>query len=212
MKLNENIMIIENNIKKINELYEIVSKKTNEVSQKIDNFNKKKSLKLDDSTPFLVYQNKILHNELSYLNNHKQIINVSLNSMLVGISENITMMVLTLITMYKEDLSSENKLVKISSNKDIIVKIVADITHNLDLIKGIIEGLRKYNLELNESIMKSNFHVNTLHENVEFVCGHMELEYKKHLNDIEKTLDYFVSYTGKIIEQNENMLLLKFVS
>ncbi len=212
MKLNENIMIIENNIKKINELYETVSKKTNEVSQKIDNFNKKRNLKLDDSTPFLVYQNKILHNELSYLNNHKQIIHVSLNSMLTGISENITMMALTLITMYKEDLSKDNKLVKISSNKENIVKIVGDITHNLDLIKGIIDGLRKYNLELNESIMKSNFHVNTLNENVEFVCGHMELEYKKHMNDIEKTLEYFISYTGKIIEQNENMLLLKFVS
>lgn len=212
MKLNENITIIENNIKKINEIYENVSRKTNEVLQKIENFNKKKSLKLDDSTPFLVYQNKILHNELSYLNNHKQIINVSLNSMLVGISENITMMALTLITMHKEDISNQNKLVKISSNKDLIIKIVGDITHNLDLIKDIIEGLRKYNLELNESITKNNFHVNTLNENVEFICCHMELEYKKHLNDIEKTLDYFVSYTGKIIEQNENMVLLKFVT
>jgi hypothetical protein len=212
MTLTENITIIENNIKKINELYEIVSKKTNEVSQKIDNFNKKKSLKLDDSTPFLIYQNKILHNELSYLNNHKQIIDVSLNSMLQGISENISMMSLTLLTMYKEDLANDNKLVKISSNKDFIVKIVADITHNLDLIKGIIEGLRKYNSELNDSVTKSNFHVYTLNENVEFICSHMELEYKKHLNDIEKTLEYFVNYTNKIIEQNENMVLLKFVS
>ncbi len=210
--MNENIMKIENNIKKINELHDIISKKVNEVNQRIDNFNKKKNLKLEDSTPFLVFQNKILQNELLYLNNHKQIINSSLNNMIYGISENITMMALTVITMYKDVITGENKLVKVSHKKDDNIKIVSDIDYNLDLINCMIIDLRKYNEDLNDTITKNNLHAKTVHENVEFVCGHVELEYKKHNNDIIKTLEYFMQYTEKIIEQNEYMILLKFVS
>ena len=212
MNLNENIMKIENNIKKINDMHDIISKKVNEVNQRIDNFNQKKNLKLEDSTPFLVFQNKILQNELLYLNNHKQIINSSLNNMIYGISENITMMALTVITMYKDVITGENKLVKISHKKDDNIKIVSDITYNLDLINSMIIDLRKYNEELNDTIKKNNLHAKTLHENIEFVCGHVELEYKKHTNDIQKALEYFTQYTEKIIEQNEYMILLKFVS
>ncbi len=212
MNLNENITKIENNIKKINEIHDIISKKVNEVNQRIENFNKKKNLKLEDSTPFLVFQNKILQNELLYLNNHKQIINSSLNTMIFGISENITMMALTVITMYKDVISGENKLVKISHKKDDNIKIVGDINYNLELINSMLTDLRKYNEELNDTIKKSNLHAKTLHENIEFVCGHVELEYKKHHNDIIKALEYFNQYTEKIIEQNENMILLKFVS
>ena len=40
MNLNENILKIENNIKKINEIHDIISKKVNEVNQRIENFNK----------------------------------------------------------------------------------------------------------------------------------------------------------------------------
>lgn len=210
--MNENIMKIENNIKKINELHDVISKKVNEVNQRIENFNKKKNLKLEDSTPFLVFQNKILQNELLYLNNHKQIINNSLNSMIYGISENITMMALTVITMYKDVITGENKLVKVSHKKDNNIKIVGDIDYNLDLINCMIIDLRKYNEDLNDTITKNNLHAKTLHENVEFVCGHVELEYRKHNNDIQKTLEYFLQYTEKIIEQNEFMILLKFVS
>ena len=212
MNLNDNITKIENNIKKINEMHDIISKKVNEVNQRIDNFNQKKNLKLEDSTPFLVFQNKILHNELLYLNNHKSIINSSLNLMIFGISENITMMALTVITMYKDVITGENKLVKISHKKDDNIKVVSDIDYNLKLINSMLVDLRKYNEDLNETITKSNLHAKTLHENIEFVCGHVELEYKKHTNDIHKALEYFTQYTEKIIEQNEFMILLKFVS
>ena len=205
-------MKIENNIKKINEIHDIIAKKVNEVNQRIENFNKKKNLKLEDSTPFLVFQNKILQNELLYLNNHKQIINSSLNVMVFSISENITMMALTVITMYKDVITGENKLVKISTKKDDNIKIVSDIMYNLDLINSMIKDLRKYNEELHDTIKKNNLHARTLHENIEFVCGHVELEYKKHTNDINISLEYFTQYTEKIIEQNELMILLKFVS
>jgi hypothetical protein len=212
MNLNESIAKIENNIKKINEIHDVISKKVNEVNQRIENFNKKKNLKLEDSTPFLIFQNKILHNELSYLNNHKQIINSSLGIMIFGISENITMMALTVITMYKDVITGENKLVKVSTKKDDNIKIVGDITYNLDLINGMITDLRKYNEDLSDTIKKNNLHANTLHENIEFVCGHVELEYKKHNNDITTSLEYFNKYTEKIIEQNDLMIILKFVS
>ncbi len=46
--MNENISKIEKNIKKINELHDVISKKVNEVNQRIENFNKKKNLKLED--------------------------------------------------------------------------------------------------------------------------------------------------------------------
>ena len=76
----------------------------------------------------------------------------------------------------------------------------------------MLVDLRKYNEDLSDTIKKNNLHAKTLHENIEFVCAHVELEYKKHLNDIQKTLEYFNQYTEKIIEQNEFMILLKFVS
>jgi hypothetical protein len=212
MHLNDSISKIENNIKKINEIHDVISKKVNEVNQRIENFNKKKNLKLEDSTPFLVFQNKILHNELLYLNNHKQIINSSLNVMIFGISENITMMALTVITMYKDVITGENKLVKVSTKKDDNIKVISDIVYNLDLINGMIKDLRKYNEDLSDTIKKNNLHARTLHENIEFVCGHVELEYRKHTNDINIALEYFNQYTEKIIEQNELMILLKFVS
>ena len=205
-------MVIENNVKKINDIHDIIARKTNEVSQKIENFNKKKNLKLEDSTPFLVYQNKILHNELSYLNNNTQLINTSLHEMIFTISENISMMALTVITIYKDVITGENKLVKISNKKDNNIKMVSDISDNLTLIKGMVSYLRKYNGELNETIHKNNLHADTLNENIEFICGHIDLEYNKHTNDIDKTLEYFINYTTKMIEQNENMILLKFVS
>ena len=212
MSFNNQITEIENNIKKINEIHDMISKKSNEVSQRIENFNKKKNLKLENSTPFLVFQNKILHNELIYLNNHKQHIGTGLTSMLFNSSENITMMALTVTTMYKDVITSDNKLIKISKTTEDNIKIVSDISYNLELIMGMINDMRNYNEELNEQVKTSNLHCNTLHENLECIYSHIELEYKKHKNDIQKTLDYFTQYTGKIIEQNENMILLKFAS
>jgi hypothetical protein len=212
MDYSEKILEIENNIKKLNEIHDTISRKSNEVSAKIEMFNKKKNLKLDDSTQLLSFQNKIIHNELVYLNNHRTIINSSLTSMLLISSENITLMALSVITMNKDILNTENSLIKSSSKKDEIEKIVNDITHNLNLINNLISHIREYNKELTETIKNSNFHCNTLNENLEFVCGHIELEYNKHKNDIEKLLDYFIVYTNKILEQNENMILLKFVS
>jgi hypothetical protein len=211
MNYDDSISKIENNIKKINELHETIVKKTNEVAQKIETLNKKKTLKMDDSTPFLVFQNKILHNELTYLNNHKQIINSSLNTMLVSTSENITMMALTLITMYKDIIGSDNKLVK-NSKKDENTKIVSDIIHNLELIEHIINDIKNYNTELSENVKTNNLHCKTLEKNINIICGHIELEFQKHKNDIEKTLEYFMDYTNKILEQENNMIILKFVS
>jgi hypothetical protein len=206
------IQEIENNIKKINDIHDTISKKSNEISAKIEMLNKKKNLKLDDSTQLLAFQNKIIHNELVYLNNHRTIINSSLISMLITSSENITLMALSVITMNKDILNNENNLIKSSSKKDEIQKIVNDINHNLNLINNLISHIREYNRELTETIKNSNLHCNTLNENLEFVCGHIELEYNKHKNDVEKLLDYFIIYTNKILEQNDNMILLKFVS
>ena len=212
MNYNEKISEIENNIKKINDIHDSIAKKSNEVHQKIENFNKKKNLKLEDSTPYLVFQNKILHNELTYINNHKVIINSSLNLMLFTISESITMMALTVITMYKDIINSENKLVKISKKSEDNIKIVSDISHNVELINDMITNMRTYNEELDQTIKSNNLHCNTLHENLEFICMRIELELRKHKNDFEKTVEYFTNYTNKILEQNEHMVLLKYVS
>ncbi len=203
---------IDNNIKMINELHDSINKKTNEVTQKIETFQKKKNIQADDSTRFLVFQNKILHNELVYLNNHRQVINYSLNAMLYGTSESITLMALTVISAFKDITTTDNKLVKASTKKDENNKLVADIIYNLKLINNILEEIKKYNEELNNTIKTNNLHCNTLFNNIDFTCGHIKLEYDKHINDIEKTLEYFINYTNKIIEQNNNMLLLKFVS
>ncbi len=212
MNYTSKIQDIENNIKKINDIHDNVSKKSNEINAKIEMLNKKKNLKLDDSTQLLAFQNKLIHNELVYLNNHRTTINSSLSSMLLSLSENITLMALSVITMNKDILNNDNNLIKSSNKKDEIEKIVSDIEHNLNLIHNLICHIRDYNKELTESIKNNNLHCNTLNENLEFVCGHIELEYNKYKNDVEKILDYFITYTNKILEQNENMILLKFIS
>jgi hypothetical protein len=203
---------IENNIKNINELHDKINKKTNEVTQKIEMFQKKKNIQADDSTRFLIFQNKILHNELVYLNNHRQVINYSLNAMLYGSTESVTLMALTVISAFKDITTTDNKLVKASSKKDDNTKLIADIIYNLKLINNILEEIKKYNDDLNNTIKTNNLHCNTLFNNIDFTCSHIKLEYNKHINDIDKTLDYFINYTNKIIEQNENMVVLKFVS
>jgi hypothetical protein len=42
-------------------------------------------------------------------------------------------------------------------------------------------------------------------------CGHIELEYKKNKNEVDKTLDYYVMFTNKMVEQLNNMVLHNFL-
>ena len=60
--------------------------------------------------------------------------------------------------MNKDILNTENSLIKSSSKKDEIEKIVNDITHNLNLINNLISHIREYNKELTETIKNSNLH------------------------------------------------------
>jgi predicted nuclease with TOPRIM domain len=72
MNYNDCINKIENNMNILNECHDKLLNKANEIKVKIDMLNKK--MNISDTMPLLTFQNKIIHNELFYLNNMKSII------------------------------------------------------------------------------------------------------------------------------------------
>lgn len=209
MNYDDCINKIENNMNILNECHDKLLNKANEIKVKIDMLNKK--MNISDTMPLLTFQNKIIHNELFYLNNMKSIINQNLNNTMLSSSETITLMTLSVTSMYKNIIACESKPVKISNKKDNIVKIVGDIKFNLDFLDGLISEIKQHNKTLYGTLMTNKFHCETLDMNMDVKCGHIELEYKKNKNDVDTTLNYFVTYTEKMAEQIQNMTLHNFL-
>jgi hypothetical protein len=209
MNYEECINKIENNMAILNECHDKLLNKANDIKVKMEMLNKK--MNIVDSMQLLTFQNKIIHNELSYLNNMKPIIYQSLNNTLLTSSETITLMTLSVTSMYKNIVGNESKPVKISNKKDNIVKMVGDIKFNLDFLDGLISEIKQHNKILYGTLIDNKFHCNTLDINMDVKCGHIELEYKKNKNDVDKTLEYYVKFTNMMVEQINNMILHNFL-
>ena len=207
MSFEERITVIENNMAILNECYNKLLNKANDIKVKTDTLNKK----MNDPNHLLSFQNRIIHNELFYLNNMKSIIYTNMNNIILSSSETITLMTLSVTSMYKDIVASDNKPVKISNKKDNIKKIIKDIESNLDFLATMIEEIKQYNKTLFGNLIDNKFHCNTLDTNMDVKCGHIELEYKKNKNDVDKTLDYYVMFTNKMVEQLNNMVLHHFL-
>jgi hypothetical protein len=209
MNYEECINKIENNMAILNECHDKLLNKANDIKVKMDMLNKK--MNIVDSMQLLTFQNKIIHNELSYLNTMKPIIYQSLNNTLLTSSETITLMTLSVASMYKNIVGNESKPVKISNKKDNIVKMVGDIKFNLDFLDGLILEIKQHNKILYGTLIDNKFHCNTLDINMDVKCGHIELEYKKNKNDVDISLGYYVQFTNMMVEQINNMILHKFL-
>lgn len=206
----EKYIIIKNNIEIINNIIYCLLNKYNEVNKKIEML-KNNNVKIDDTSKMLVFQNKIIKNELLYFNNHKYIIQNNIKPILLKISENIAFICLSVIGIYRDIAINDNKPIKISKNVDIITNIIKDIEYNLNFLEIVIKRIKEYNTTIYNDLINSNFHCKTLHNNINIKCNHIELEYLKIKDEYINTIDYFVDYSNNVTKQIDNMLVYKFI-
>ena len=209
-KYDESLEKVNNTIKKIDSIIKNLNNKSNEIRLKIEMLIKKVNLKLQDATQLLQFQHSVLINEINYLKNLKQILLSNINSHLYYLSENISMLAISVLNIYKDIPVNKTKTILMTSKKDEFSKIVSDITFNLNYINEILENFKKYNEQLSEEMNSGNFHCKTLKNDMSNVYDHINLEYLKYVNDMEKRMEYYVEFSNNVNEQLDNMKISNF--
>jgi hypothetical protein len=201
---------VNNTIKKIDHTIKNLTNKSSEIRLKIEMLMKKVNLKLVDSTQLLQFQQSILVNEINYLKNLKQILLSNINGQLYYLSENIAMLAISVLNVYKDIPGSDTKTINMTSKHDDFTKIVSDITFNLNYVHEILDNFKKYNDELFQEMMVGNFHCKTLKNDMSNIYNHINLEYTKYVDDMEKRMEYFVEFSVNINDQLDNMKISSF--
>jgi hypothetical protein len=202
--------IVNSTIKKIDNTIKNLSNKSSEIRLKIEMLMKKVNLKLVDSTQLLQFQQSIVVNEINYLKNLKQILLSNINGQLYYLSENIAMLSISVLNVYKDIPGSDTKTISMTGKNDEFTKIVGDITFNLNYIHEILDNFKKYNEELFQEMMTGNFHCKTLKNDMSNIYNHINLEYTKYVDDMQKRMEYFVEFSTNITEQLDNMKISSF--
>lgn len=206
----DSLDIVNSTIKKIDNTIKNLSNKSSEIRLKIEMLMKKVNLKLVDSTQLLQFQQSILVNEINYLKNLKQILLSNINGQLYYLSENIAMLSISVLNVYKDIPGSDTKTISMTGKTDEFTKIVGDITFNLNYIHEILDNFKKYNEELFQEMMTGNFHCKTLKNDMSNIYNHINLEYTKYVDDMQKRMEYFVEFSTNISEQLDNMKISSF--
>jgi hypothetical protein len=201
---------VNSTIKKIDNTIKNLSNKASEIRLKIEMLMKKVNLKLVDSTQLLQFQQSIVVNEINYLKNLKQILLSNINGQLYYLSENIAMLSISVLNVYKDIPGSDTKTISMTGKNDEFTKIVGDITFNLNYIHEILDNFKKYNEELFQEMMTGNFHCKTLKNDMSNIYNHINLEYTKYVDDMQKRMEYFVEFSTNISEQLDNMKISSF--
>ena len=206
----ESLEKVNNTVKKIDSIIKNLNNKSNEIRLKIEMLIKKVNLKLQDATQLLQFQHSVLINEINYLKNLKQILLSNINSHLYYLSENISMLAVSVLNIYKDIPVNKTKTILMTSKKDEFSKIVSDITFNLNYINEILDNFKKYNEQLSEEMNSGNFHCKTLKNDMSNVYDHINLEYTKYVNDMQKRMEYYVEFSNNVNEQLDNMKISNF--
>jgi len=206
----ESLEKVNNTVKKIDSIIKNLNNKSNEIRLKIEMLIKKVNLKLQDATQLLQFQHSVLINEINYLKNLKQILLSNINSHLYYLSENISMLAISVLNIYKDIPVNKTKTILMTSKKDEFSKIVSDITFNLNYINEILDNFKKYNEQLSEEMNSGNFHCKTLKNDMSNVYDHINLEYNKYVNDMQKRMEYYVEFSNNVNEQLDNMKISNF--
>ena len=206
----ESLEKVNNTVKKIDSIIKNLNNKSNEIRLKIEMLIKKVNLKLQDATQLLQFQHSVLINEINYLKNLKQILLSNINSHLYYLSENISMLAISVLNIYKDIPVNKTKTILMTSKKDEFSKIVSDITFNLNYINEILDNFKKYNEQLSEEMNSGNFHCKTLKNDMSNVYDHINLEYNKYVNDMEKRMEYYVEFSNNVNDQLDNMKISNF--
>jgi hypothetical protein len=206
----ENLDVITGVVKKIDNNIKNLNNKSSEIRLKIEMLIKKVNLKLEDSTQLLQFQHSIIINEINYIKSLKQILLSNINSHLYYLSENISMLAISVLNVYKDIPGNNTKTILMTNKNDEYLKIVSDITFNLNYIHEILDNFKNYNQQLSEEMKTGNFHCKTLENDITNVYSHINLEYLKYVNDMEKRMAYYVEFSNNISQQIDNMKLASF--
>lgn len=206
------------NLADLDALMVLLSNKSSEIDGKITMLMNKTVLQLEDSTHLLKFQNTVIRNELSYLTYLKNMIHTATHTQFFDISENITMVAVAYLNIYKDigghmnsgnDLNVELK-VKMSCKKHTLEKILADIELNMNFIRDLLNDLKVYNNILTGELSTGNFHCATLYNDLEKKYDSIQLEYNKFNTAIEKNITYFTDFTNIVNDHINNTKLRAF--
>ena len=199
-----------NNIKKIDNTIANITNKSTEIESKIGMLKNKKNLKLEDATQLLKFQHDIITTEIKHLKNLKSILSENVKTQLYILSENISMLLVSILNIYKDIQDNTSITIQLTQKTDNLTKIIADITVNMKYINEILIKFKKYNDNLSLEMFTGNFHCNTLKTDMENMYNHINTEYLKYSNDLDKRIDYFLEFSNKISQYLDNMIISDF--
>jgi hypothetical protein len=184
--------------------------KSSEIKIKVTQLSSKTNLHLADSTEMLKFQNIIILNDLSYVKNLKHVIIHNVHDQLYLISENITMVCVSYLNIYKDinDTSSiiigDKHSIKMSTRKDHLPKIVLNISLNMSFMESLLKDLKDYTDKLSQEMTAGNFHCKTLHDDLNNKYAHINAEFECFQKIFDKTIDYFTQFTDISCDQLQN--------
>jgi hypothetical protein len=202
---------INNAFKFINEKIKKYQSKYNIINDQIEMLKKKTHLNLDDTTKLLRFQNNLIFNEITYLKNMKQIMNSQINNELYKLSDKLAIMAISILNLNK-DINQDN-LTHINRSKktDTIGKKIKSISNNFVHIKDLLLKIKDYNKQINNDMMKGNYHCKTLDMDISIKRIHIFIEYKRYASVFEAIIEHFDDLSVAIITQIKHKSLFNFL-
>jgi len=182
-----------------------LNEKSGEIKAKITELSNKIHLELEKSTHLLQFQHHIIANEINYIETLKASINYNLAHHLYILSENISMICITYMNIYKDihptdDFDYRYK-VKSSSKKDLISKLILDINFNLAALDKLSENITHFRELSNKEKEVRMFHSGTLDNDIEAVQNHINNEVQKYRNIYHTKVSYFAEFINVVNQQ-----------
>lgn len=202
---------INNAFKLINDKIKKYQSKYNIINDQIEMLKKKTHLNLDDTTKLLRFQNNLIFNEITYLKNMKQIMNSQINNELYKLSDKLAIMAISILNLNK-DINQDN-LTHINRSKktDTIGKKIKSISNNFVHIKDLLLKIKNYNKQINNDMMKGNYHCKTLDMDISIKRIHIFIEYKRYASVFEAIIEHFDELSVAIITQIKHKSLFNFL-
>jgi len=215
--LEDNTSKIISNLKILNENITLLKKKIININNINSKLEKNRILR-QDADNNLCFQSNMLKNEFSYYTN---IYNIILNKYFKELSELSQYILIILISLNKLEIDNTerkkiiyNKIVftrkSIKKNSGDLNELFKNIINNLKVVDDYIKLFNDYINNLKSQNNDKNLHNNNFEINIKYKKDIITVEYNKHCDKFMKTIDYFMTCSGCVINQIETSKLLKF--
>jgi hypothetical protein len=202
---------INNSFKNISDKIKKYQNKYNIINDQIEMLKKKTHLNLDDTTKLLRFQNNLIFNEITYLKNIKQIMNSQINSELYKLSDKLAIIAISILNLNK-DINQDNlSHINRSKKTDTIGKKIKSINNNFIHIKDLLLKIKNYNKQINNDMMKGNYHCKTLDMDISIKRIHIFIEYKRYASIFEAIIEHFNELSISITKQINHKTLFNFL-